>query len=69
MGEVDDTVVEAVFVVQLQLGSQVAGQRSLASTDDDRADGDDRADEDAAVVEQVGPEGLRREVRAAHRCE
>ena len=38
MADAHDTVAEAALVEQLESGAQVAGERWLASTDDDRAD-------------------------------
>jgi hypothetical protein len=54
--EVHDTVAESAIVQQLEVGASVAGQRGLASADEDGTD------EQVALVDKSGLESVRREV-------
>src|SRR5438093_10963883 len=60
VAEVHDTVAESAIVQQLEVGAGVAGQRGLASADEDGTD------EQMALIDQPGLESVRREVRPPH---
>lgn len=61
MPEVHDTFAESAIVQQLEVGASVAGQRGLASAEQDGTD------EQVALIDQPGLESVRREVRAPPR--
>ncbi|MGZ4588715.1 MAG: hypothetical protein ACXVX9_13040, partial [Mycobacteriaceae bacterium] len=53
VAEVHDTVAESAIVQQLEVGASVAGQRGLASAEEDRTD------EQTALIDQPALESVR----------